>query len=153
MIRMFPPSTPLLQSVAQDIEEADALELVSGTGCTDILQILEASRDQSFECYVACFGSVPVAVFGIALDDPADGSVGVPWAVFTKTMRDHPRELVRTSRIIVSRWRSLFAVLENLVDKRNTRAVRWLESLGFTMGETLTSAGGDPFYLFEMRNV
>jgi hypothetical protein len=47
---------------------------------------------------------------------------------------------------------SLFPVLENMVDARNTKSIKWLKRLGFTFGPPLPHPhSGLPFYPFEMR--
>lgn len=151
-LRLYPPSDFLLNGVAMDIDPADAEELKASTGGESIMETLVLSRDLSFECYVGVIDDTPVAVFGIALAD-IDGTTGCPWAVFTNAMREYPKELMTASRTVVSRWRQMFPFLENHVDSRNTRAIRWLRRLGFTVHEHAADPSIEPFYRFEMRNV
>ena len=151
-VYFVPPSDFMLSGVAQDIEPSDAEELRSSTGVDDIMAILAASRDVSFECYVATIDGRPVAVYGLSMLDH-HGTFGCPWAVFTTHMRKYPKLLMRRSQDIVSRWKKMFPFLENYVDTRNKRSIRWLKRLGFEMKETVNTEAGDQFMRFEMRNV
>jgi hypothetical protein len=48
---------------------------------------------------------------------------------------------------------SLFPVLENMVDSRNKKSIRWLKHLGFTFSEAKPHPySGVPFHDFEMRS-
>lgn len=152
-VRFRAPSNDLIKRIADDIEESDAQEIRSSMDTDDIEDALQLSRDTSFECYVVCSGDTALAIIGIALADPDQGSVGIPWAIMTQSVRKMGREIQRTARSFVSRWSAMFPLLTNVVDERNTRSIHWLESLGFTMGETVHSPRGDPFILFEMRHV
>ena len=92
----------------------------------------------------------PVAVFGVT--PPAMlGGAAIPWLVGSVHL--NPRLLLRPAREVLDGWD--FEHLENWVDARNTKAVRWLRWLGFT----IHPAGpygvmGLPFHRFErLRHV
>lgn len=151
-LRLYPPSDFLLNGVAMDITPEDRAELLESTGAECPVEGLVISRECSFECYVGVIDDTPVAIFGIALQDPS-GDTGVPWAIFTNKMREYPKELMSASRSVMAKWKRMFPFLENFVHKTNTRAIRWLTRLGFTVCVPRVDDPDFNFYRFEMRNV
>lgn len=151
---LVPPSNDLLREIEADIDEADRQELRSATG-QPTLDTLMLSREVSHECYVALIDGYAVAIFGCAMGDWDAATYAHPWAIFTNRCRSHPREIMRVAREFVNRWSRWYPYLTNLVDARNTRAIRWLESLGFEMRESTTEYATDesPFIRFEKINV
>lgn len=93
---------------------------------------------------IAClFGVVPQSLMG--------GS-GYVWMLATPLIEQHQILFLRRCRPVVKRMMSNFTYLHNYVDERNTSAIRWLQWLGFTMGEPEPYGVMQlPFRHFEMR--
>ncbi|MBS1088140.1 hypothetical protein [Gluconobacter wancherniae] len=73
----------------------------------------------------------PLCVFGIVgcLD------VGHPWLVGTPHLDKVSRSFLRETRRWVQEWKSRYRLLTNRVDADYGSAIRWLEWLGFDVGE------------------
>ena len=70
----------------------------------------------------------------------------------TEKMKDHPRELLKWSKIFVESWQEEYPLLQNYVDARYAPALRWAKWLGFTIEDTFPF-GPDavPFYKIVRR--
>ncbi len=99
-------------------------------------------------------GGIPVATWGVA-PFPQDSRFGVPWLLGTDAIGNSYRDFLRLSRHfdeIMSRW---FLALANMIDAEYAGALRWLEWLGFSRGETVKSTKGYDFIIMhkDTRNV
>jgi hypothetical protein len=95
------------------------------------------------------FDGEPVAMFGVVPASTLTGR-GVPWMVASATLDRHQRLFLRHCRPAVEQMGRMFRHLCNHVDARNTKAVRWLAWLGFTV-HPAQPHGPDrlPFHYFE----
>lgn len=95
-------------------------------------------------------GSV-VCVFGVASPSVLSGK-GVPWMVGSPEIDRCAYAFLQRSRIVIQHMLSLYDHLENYVDVRNTRAIRWLRWLGFEIHPPEPHGpNGMLFHRFEMR--
>lgn len=74
----------------------------------------------------------PAAIVGIALEGLV-GGVGCPWMLTTPAVERYPRAFARLTRSFVTRSLLMTERLENVIDARYTRSIRWLQWLGFTV--------------------
>lgn len=117
--------------LAPRLREADRLEIMASSGLTDIETILQNSIDQSLQVWVGCSPEgEPAGVLGVASVSLL-GGIGCPWMLATDLLDRVPGRLMTNSRIYLERMHELFPHLENFVDARNVRSVRWLRRLGF----------------------
>ena len=70
------------------------------------------------------------------------GTTGVPWLLGSDLVPAHRRAFMVETRRMIGRWLALFPTLRNVVDARYAAAIRWLEWLGFTIGEPFPLAYG-----------
>ncbi len=134
----------IIRTVRQ--ENLDELELV-GIGLQDAL---EWSLGHSEEAFVAVFDGVPVCAFGvIATDDP---HVGRPWMVGTSEIDNHKVEFLRASKAVVAELLIYWGTLRNVADARNTRGLRWLRFMGFTIHPAEHLCGDLFVHRFEKRS-
>lgn len=74
---------------------------------------------------------------------------GCPWLLASDAFDGFGREVARHSRQWLGVIRALYPRLENHVDVRNVRSVRWLAWLGFTIDPPAPwGAEGRPFHRF-----
>ncbi len=93
-----------------------------------------------------------VCMFGVGVVDLM-GGVGAPWLLGSDLMADHRREFARRSRAYLPLMLAHYPNLENAVDARHVEAIRWLEWLGFTIGDPKPiGRSGAMFRPFEMRS-
>lgn len=133
------------------MDPADAAE-VWAMGRKTPLEALEASAKVSRETFVGLADHEPICAFGIGQRTLMD-NVGIPWLLGTPEIRKHPRPFLNLSKhwIDAAMWSYSYERLENWVDVRHTRAVKWLKWLGFTIEEP-TPFGPDRmlFHRFHM---
>jgi hypothetical protein len=138
-------------AIAADLREADRLELEASTPKKPEAAILEAIR-LSVVCWTAECDGVPIAVFGVSPVSMIRGT-GSPWLLGTTGCDAVTVPFVRLARQYIPAMLSLFPELENMVDVRNVKSIRWLKRLGFGFGDaTPHPYSGSPFFPFSMRS-
>lgn len=85
--------------------------------------------------FVAVRDGITIAVFGVGPceDLGEDHDIGVPWMVGTNELDKCGRELMAEARSCLKIWHRFYPTLMNVVDARNTKSIRWLKRLGFTL--------------------
>lgn len=151
MIYSLAPATPAdLERIAANMDPADAAEVWATAHLTPA-QALTASAAASRDPVVGRVDGEPICAFGVGQRTVLD-DIGVPWLLGTPEIRKHKRVFLRVSKSWIERKKRDFTTLENFVDSRHTRAVKWLRWLGFTI-EPARPYGPDgvPFHHFHMR--
>lgn len=139
-----------LDWIAQNMSHADADEVLATAGLSP-RAALDVSSKVSRDTFVGLVNGVPICAFGIGqrtlLDD-----VGVPWLLGTPDIRKHARIFLTVSKTWIGNEAKKYSRLENWVDARHTRAVKWLKWLGFTVDDpTPHGIKGMPFHRFHME--
>lgn len=126
-----------LAELAADLHPDDAAELkASGL---DLAQGIPA------EFQALRWGGKLVALFGLA-EHPQGPAFGVPWMLCTNVLGQVPaRQMVDVSANVVWQWKARCTALQNLVHRRNARALRFIRWLGFTVDTTPCGPGGEFF--------
>ena len=127
-----------------DLEELAALGYTSGLD-----HLIDTSVNASAPAYtitadgdVACIMGVVPLVDGAAI-----------WMLGTDLVTVHQRALMRLCRPYIQAFLSEYKHLYNYVHADNTRAVRWLKSVGFTLQSPEPYGPlGSPFHRFDMRS-
>lgn len=139
-----------IEHVACYVREADVEELSAAAGITP-LEAMLIGRKWSVECWCGMADGEPICIFGVSSASPLSRS-GHPWMVGTEHLDRLAFGFLRRSRNVVHDMLSRYDELYNYVDARNTRAIRWLRWLGFTIMDTEPyGLCGLPFHRFEMR--
>jgi len=90
-------------------------------------------------------------IFGVAPQSRLTGS-GYAWMLATPLIERHQVTFLRHCRPAINDMSRGFTYLHNYVDARNTKAIRWLRWLGFTLHDPEPhGVMGLPFHHFEMR--
>jgi hypothetical protein len=92
-------------------------------------------------CSTAVVASRPVAMWGVVAGT-ALGGYGIPWMLGSMECSGLPFQMVRVGRREVARMLALYPRLVNYVAAEYTAAVRFIEVLGFAVGDTVTLDGG-----------
>lgn len=136
-----------LEFIAAHMDPADAAEVWAASHKTPS-EALEASSRVSRETYVGLAYGLPVCAFGVGQRTLMD-TAGVPWLLGTPEVRNHAKAFARRSKDWIDREMLHYTRLENWVDARHTRAVRWLRWLGFTLDAPAPyGLDGMPFHRF-----
>lgn len=132
-----------IADLSERITDLDAAELRAAG------QTVEACLAQTEAKALRLNGRL-VCLFG-AVQHPASPRGGIPWMLCTNTLKDvAPRAMAQISDQVVSAWREQFDSLSNLIHRRNSRAIRFVEWLGFTVSRQPCGPGQE-FYVFEWR--
>ena len=135
---LLPPSPAAVEWVATRLRRADVDEmaLIHGVDAEALgvrLSLLRASvaASRAGECWAAhdSVSGEPVAVLGVAPTSWIDNEAA-PWLLGTEALPRYGRDLVAMARDAVEDWSQRWSLV-NLVDARNTVAVRWLRRVGF----------------------
>ncbi|WDY60394.1 hypothetical protein [Pseudomonas sp. PSKL.D1] len=137
-----------IQSLLADMRPADQLELQAIRGWTVEREVRHAIASASHAAVCVVEGKV-VAIFG---DSPHDAVYGLPWMASTVWINQYRRQFLAECRPVIEGMRSRHQVLLNLVDVRNTLAIRWLKWLGFQFLPAVPyGINGELFYPFQME--
>lgn len=112
------------------MREEDRNELVANVGYPYAPTVWNGLRDAT-RAWTMLIGNNVAAVFGVS-PRPEPGA-GAPWLLGTELLRRYGGRLVRFGPCYVGEMLTLYPVLVNHVDARNTRSIAWLRRLGFTI--------------------
>jgi hypothetical protein len=133
MIGFMPATLDAAWYVAEHMREVDVQELRDLSGVGPFQAVVEAMKLPG-EKWAGYYTDRPAALFGCA-EVSILGCVGSPWLLGTDDVEHAPVSLVRVGRDLVHHWSQQFALLENRVDGRNVKTIRWLRALGFNFDE------------------
>lgn len=141
--------------IGENLREEDLVELRMAHGQdSDPAKIVAEAYGKSTMCWVGIDKSaVPVVIFGAGEVDP---DIGAPWLLATDEVLKYKALLVSQVKEYVLEMKDYYPRLVNMVYARNKTAIRWLEKLGFEVGEEVPAGPyREPFRPFKMeaRNV
>lgn len=141
-------------SLAVRLRAADIEEIRAASGLAP-LEALRRSYDFSTHVWAVRARdeepvAPPIALWGIGPLSLVEGR-GCPWLLASDAFETLGLDIVRLSRPLVAEMRNLYPRLENRVDARHLRVVRWLSWLGFTIDPAMAwGVEGRPFHRFWM---
>lgn len=150
-VRVFGPEIARqeIEFVAAHMRDADRQELAACSGRTPLDALMKAVPT-SILTGVVYRRDTPCAIFGTKPLSLIEG-IGSPWVLGTDAMYGDPSVLTRLGRWYLAAVQEQFPRLVNFVDARNTRAVTWLEHIGFELGDAAPhGVAGLPFHRLEM---
>lgn len=142
-VRDFQPADEALilaRLRSQDADEMGALGLEPD-------KALAASIRVSDWVAVGLCDEEPVCIFGVAPTASLAG-IGAPWMFATIGLSRVRRPFVESCRRVVDLMLEDYPRLQNMVDERNTGALRWLRWLGFEISTGTVAHNGHRFHLF-----
>jgi hypothetical protein len=140
-----------IEAILEMVRPEDREELWASTMHTP-RQAIEAGVRNSDKTMVGLADGVPVCIWGV-VNDSIIGPIGSPWLVATTALDKYARQFVRHCKAEAVKIFDGYAVLENHVHAKNTKAIQWLKWLGFSVSEDSEEYGmlRQPFYKFSMR--
>jgi len=134
--------------IAKKVRPEDRAELWAAT----LAKPDDAMRhglDYSDKAYTGLLDGVAVCMWGVAPVCLLNG-LGAPWMVGTSDLDQHALKFLRVCREPLLELFQGYDKLENYVDARNTKAIRWLKFMGFNVEETEMPYGALklPFHRF-----
>lgn len=134
------------------LRAADVEEIRAASGLAP-LEALRRSYDLSTHVWVVRArdgepGDPPIALWGVGPLSLVEGR-GCPWLLASDAFEMLGLDIARLSRPLMAEMRNLYPRLENRVDARHVRAVRWLSWLGFAIEPAMAwGVEGRPFHRF-----
>lgn len=144
LVEASPDHIPYL---AENMREADVREV--GALGRSPREALESGLRSSLWALTA-IEDEPVAMLGVASRSMIEG-IGVPWMLGTERIYDSGRAMVALVPPVIAEMAATFSRLENIIDKENERALRFLRWAGFSVGDDPLMIGGVSFLRFERR--
>lgn len=118
--------------LAPNLRAADVDEVRAASGLSPA-DALRRSFDLSTHVWVARDRlGLPIALWGVGPLSLVLGK-GCPWLLASAAFDDYGRDIARLSRRLLASVRAIYPSLENRVDARHLKAIRWLAWLGFTI--------------------
>lgn len=115
------------------------------------LDALEQSRAASRDTWTGLADGKVLCMLGV-VERGAYRQIGIPWMLGSHDLPEHPRVFLRASRNYVRAIRQEYKILENYVDSRHEKAVKWLRWLGFRIhAPEPYGPDGAPFHKFDIR--
>ena len=131
VVRIEPARQEHVDGLKGRLRAQDRDEVLAACGLPPDAALQRAFAD-SVLAWAAVRGDRPLAVFG-AGRGTAPGT-GSPWLLGTDALDGAGRDFALHSKVYVGHMLARFSRLENWVDARNTRSVRWLAWCGFRVG-------------------
>lgn len=133
--------------LAPRLRAADRAEVLAALGLPPEVALPISLRASSV-AVTAMVGGEPVAIFGVCPANLLAGE-GLVWMLGSDAVVRQGRALLREA----PQWLALigdgYRLLRNHVDARNTRAVRWLRRMGFSLAPAVPfGVAGLPFHPF-----
>ena len=141
MLTIEPATFAAADELAQAIAPEDAAELVAAGH--SVHEALAGADLQALR-----WGGRLVCLFG-AQPFPGCPGVGVPWMLCTTILQSVPRRaMAEISKRVAAEWRRKFTTLTNLIHRHNSRALRYVTWLGFTVRPEPCGPGNE-FFVFD----
>ncbi len=128
------PATPEhVDHICARIRKPDLDELWA-TCMQKPITALQSGLKHSEVAMTAVVDDVPICVWGVVRESIML-NVGTPWMVGSRDLDKEAVRFIRYCRDPVMKLFDNYDILENYVDSRNTRSIRWLKWLGFTIDD------------------
>ena len=129
-ITIRPATIADVAAILPNLREADRRECIAQSLIGPDVALAVTMRN-AVAAWVGLVDGVPACLFGVSRTTPLTPDWGTPWMVGTDLIEKHERAFLRRNKAYICEMQILFPKLENWVDMRNEKAVRWLAWLGF----------------------
>lgn len=137
-----------IAEIGKKVRPADREELWAASLSTPE-NVMKRGLEYSDKAYTGMIGGEPVCMWGVAPVDLLFG-LGAPWMVGTSDLDEHATKFLRRCRKHLLELFEGYDKLENYVDARNVKAIRWLKFMGFAVDDKTQPYGAlkMPFHRF-----
>lgn len=149
-VKCVKPTKEMMHTIAEDMRCADRAEVWASNHLTPI-EALERGLSASDFVAVITVNDMPMAMCGLVKRDILSGK-GFIWMLATEESTNHKREFLVYGRKLVDEMLNECPYLCNMVHTKNTKSIRWLRWLGFTIDEPVKYGPDDElFHLFYLQ--
>jgi len=136
-----------IDAIVADIRPADVAEM-EALGTTPERALREGLALSDWSA-TGTLDDVPVCMFGVGCHSVM-GGIGRPWMLAANGLERAQVPFLRACRPVVRAMQDSYPRLINVVDARNTTAIRWLRWLGFKFDIGRQIVGGQEFVGFRL---
>lgn len=133
MIEFVKPTEELLFAIADNMRDADRIEVMASHGHSPVEALLMGWSLSAFST-VAVYDGIPVVAFGLVITSVLTGA-GTPWMLASKDVKKCRSELLKKTPSVIDSMLVICPKLSNHVHADNRQSVRWLKWLGFTIDD------------------
>lgn len=137
------PTEDDINQLANNLRQTDLDELLAVTDETPLEAIIASVHNSNPDFLFAAFADKTLLCIGGCT------RTGNPWLLGTPDLQRHLYRLTKAAKHGVRMMLTTYPILTNMVDVRNVQTIRWLETIGFTMCETLEVKTGYPVIRFQ----
>lgn len=130
VVEIGPPTPADVMFIADNLREADVVEVNAATGKTDMHEALHNAVRMSDEVWVGRVYKVPVCIWGVAPMSRITQN-GSPWLVGTDRVKKYQKAFLRRNKAWLDAVKKRYKMLYNFVDIRNPVSIKWIQWLGF----------------------
>lgn len=150
MIEWVKPTQSLVESIAEDMRQAD-IDEVWASNHHQPLESLMRGWGVSDLATVAVYEGEPLVMIGLVKRDVLTGS-GVVWMLGANRALKHKKEFFKQTKPIIDEMLTVCPRLCNMVHNKNTSSIMWLKWLGFTIEEPIPHGpDGELFHRFHLE--
>jgi hypothetical protein len=151
---VIPATREAVLEIAQNLRDEDVDEVKAYDEGQDPHDALMRNFDLSTHTWVGTIDGQPACIFGVYAPNYFS-TVAHPWFRGSDRMEGHSLAFLRRCKTVLAGLQAQYETLANVVDASNTKAIQWLEWMGFTVDEDLTYLVGSPtaFRRYRIRSV
>lgn len=133
--------------IARYMREADRMEVWASNQLVPREAIFKSLEVSHVRKATGTADGVPICIFGIGQPTILSDE-GSPWMLATDGLAQHAKPFLQLSRRWMADVQKDYRLLANFVDARNTKSIKWLRWLGFTIGREPRMMNGQAFFPF-----
>lgn len=138
------------EDLAPRLRQAD-LDEIAAAGAPDPLKALRESAALSTSSWTVEIDDEVAVMMGVCPISMLNG-IGSPWLLGSDAVTRHAGAFIKQTLVYIPLMLEAYPHLFNVVDVRNTKAIRWLKRAGFTLGDPITHGPHNmQFHPFEMK--
>jgi len=130
------PTPEDIAFLAANMRHADIAEIQAAGDTRNLFDVVRDGVADSALC-VAVESCGELLCIGGAAGRSLMSSKGVAWMLCTKAIEKHNRLFLLHGRDCVRVLLLRYAMLENYIDARNIKSIRWLKKMGFAIQEPM----------------
>jgi hypothetical protein len=133
-VRRTPATVEDAIILGQALRGADRAEVVAATGL-DPADVVIWSVERSEECWAVWFDGELGCIYGASglSESILEGSRADAWCLTTPVIEEHARAFWEACYAWIPELLQRWDVIENWIDTRHVKAIRWAEKLGFRL--------------------
>ena len=148
--KIVPTTVPHIEELAETMRQCDVDEVWASSHTTP-LEALQRGVQFSQEPFTGLMDGKVVCIFGVSQISPLSEEAR-PWLLASDLIDETAHTFLRVNRVYIREIKKKYPFLQNWVDCRNEKAIRWVKWLGFKFDKPAPyGPDGLDFMRFEFR--